>query len=543
LGLARPVLLSHPLKKRNIALLLDRSASMKSIDKNGKSRLDSVKKQALDIISNLKKNDTLMLIAFDNSASVLQGFTNDKKLLKHRIDELKATDRTSRLNETLSIISSLYRKNPRLEVILFSDGRIDDLQDFKAPLPPINYVRIGESDFNVGFTQFSIRRNFESPLDFELFAQVKNFSDRKITSFVELFVDNVSVDIKEVKLAPQKTAPLIFNVSSEKQKKVMLKLDVKDALSVDNTLYGVLPEFHKTKILLVTSGNYFLQQALNTNPQYDVMVQKPEEKYDTTLYDVVIFDSCNPQVPPHTNAIYFNCQPPDGSVTFTGEHKDAFIIDTDTQHPIMNYTRLENIVIAKCKTMAISEGVKVLAETDQSPIIVLNESDSYKSLVIGFDIYDTDFPLKASFPIFLNNAVRFISGSYIDTEKVILTTRDAITVTAERPETTCSIKTPDNETYTLEFGDSLKTKFTNLKTVGLYELRRGDESTEYYGVNLLSTQESNIKPQDTIDLGRQGIISAGKIQQANIEIWRYFIWVALIVLIIEWLLYWRKMTI
>ncbi|MCD6386126.1 VWA domain-containing protein, partial [Candidatus Sumerlaeota bacterium] len=93
LGLARPVLLSHPLKKRNIVLLRDRSASMKSIDKNGKSRLDSAKKQARDIISNLKKNDTLMLIAFDNSASVLQGFTNDKKLLKHRIDELEATDR------------------------------------------------------------------------------------------------------------------------------------------------------------------------------------------------------------------------------------------------------------------------------------------------------------------------------------------------------------------------------------------------------------------------------------------------------------------
>lgn len=542
LGIARPVLLSHPLKKRNIVLLVDRSASMKTIEKNGHSRLESAKNQALQIISNLKKNDSLMLIAFDDSATVLQGFTNDKKLLNQRIDELTASDKTSRLTETLSIISSLYNKNPQLEVVLFSDGRIDDLKDFKSPLPPINYVRIGESDFNIGFTEFSIRRNFESPLDFEIFALVKNFSDRKFNSVVELFVDDVSLDIKEVNLLPQETAPLIFNVSSETQKKVRLQLDVEDALSIDNTLFGCLPAFHKTKILLITNGNYFLQQALRTNPQYDLTVLKPQESYDTALYDVLIFDNVAPPTSFQTNAIYFNCSPPDGSVTFTGEYKDTFIIDSDTQHPIINYTKLENIVIGKCKTMEVSDDVKILAETDRSPVIVLKETESYKALVIGFDIYDTDFPLKASFPIFLNNAVRFISESYVDTEEVILTTRDAISVSATKPDSTCSIKTPNNKTYTLDFHDTLKTKFTNLDSIGFYELAFGDEPPKYYGVNLLSAQESNIKPSETIELGRQGIITAGRIQQANIEIWRHFIWFALFVLVIEWLLYWRKMT-
>lgn len=175
LGIARPLLLSQPLKKRTVVLVIDRSASMKALNKDNTTRLEKAKQFALTALANLKRNDVVMLIAFDSSAYVLQGFTNDKKLVKEKINRLTATDTVSNARESFSIISSIYETNKDLEVVLFSDGRIQDMEDFTNPLPDIEYVRIGDTDYNVGLTRFDIRRNFESPLDFEIFARVENF--------------------------------------------------------------------------------------------------------------------------------------------------------------------------------------------------------------------------------------------------------------------------------------------------------------------------------------------------------------------------------
>lgn len=541
-ALARPILLERPMERRNIVILIDRSASMKSTDINGKMRIEKAKDLARNTIHNMRKDDNAMLVSFDLNASVVQGFSSDKRLLLGQLESIQPVDTVSNLRETFIIIASLYQKNRDIEVFLFSDGNISDLSDFTAELPDISYVKIGEDDFNAGFTQFSIRRNFESPLDFQVFASAKNFSDTRIDTSVELIVEDVSVDIKRISLEPGGEQPLIFTLTSPEQKRVKLVMDVDDLFVVDNSLYGVLPAFHKTRILLVTNGNYFLEKALQTNPLYSLTIQKPQDQQNTTGYHLVIFDGAYPATVPDTNAIYFNSLPPNNMVTVTGEQTNTFIIDTDRQHPIMNYTRLENIVIAKCKTMLIHEGIAALAETADSPIIALGEKDNLKSLVIGFDLYDTDFPLKASFPIFLNNAIQFVSGSYIDTEKGNLSTRDPIEIMVDDPQMAVSIRLPDNTTQKIDVDQSLKTRFTHTRNCGFYELLRGGERPVYYGINLLAAQESDIKPAETIDMGAQRIITATEIRRANIEISYYFIWAALGLLLLEWILYWRRMS-
>ena len=541
-ALARPILLERPMERRNIVIVIDRSASMKAADVNGKTRLEKAQDLARETIQDMRKDDNAMLVSFDLTAAVIQGFTSDKRLLLERLHNIQPVDTVSNLWETFTIIASLYQKNKDIEVFLFSDGNISDLGDFTAELPEISYVKVGDDNYNAGFTQFSIRRNFESPLDFQVFASAKNFSDRRIMTNVELIVEGASVDIKQITLEPGEEQPLIFTITSTEQRRVRLEMDVDDLLDVDNTLYGVLPAFHRTRILLVTNGNYFLEKALETNPLYALTIQKPQEQQNTGGYHLVIFDGAYPASMLATNAIYFNCSPPDNMVTITGEQENTFIIDTARQHPIMNYTRLENIVIAKSKTMIISEGVTVLAETAESPVIVLGEKENLKSLVIGFDLYDTDLPLKASFPIFLNNAIQFVSGSYIDTEKGNLSTRDPIEVTVDNPQMAVSIQLPDNTMQKIDVDSSMKTRFMHTRGCGFYELRRGDESPVYYGINLLAAHESNIKPAETIDMGAQRIITATEIRRANIEIWRYFIWVALALLLLEWLLYWRRMS-
>jgi len=542
LAIARPILESQPLKRRTIVMVIDRSASMKTREADGKTRLDNAKRIALESIANLKRNDIAMVIAFDDSATVLQGFTNDKKLLKERIQRLEATDSISNIQETFSIMSSLFKNNEDIEVILLSDGNIFEAKGFTAPLPDIKYVKIGKSDNNTGFTQFSIRPNFESPFDFEIFANVQNFSTRNVTTAVELFVDEIAVDIKGLELKAGASSPVIFPVTSSEQKKVRLTLDVDDALMEDNEVFGVIPGFKKIELLLITTGNYFFEQALGANPFYTLHIQKPSDTISFEQYDVAVFDGYSPQAQPPLNSIFFNALPPGGAVVFTQEKENPIIVDTDRQHPVMRYTRVENALISKGMKMTVSGAVSVLAETDDSPIIVLAESGEVTSLVAGFDIYDSDFPLKPSFPIFLNNAIQFLSGRYGGAVEHTLSTRDGITLKIEDGAERFVLVTPDDKQHDLHYTGEQMVKFTSTKATGFYELIRDGETAGVYGVNLVSARESDIKPRDIFEVGKREIVGTPTIKQANVEIWRYFIWAALLVLIVEWLLYWRRMT-
>src|SRR3954451_2539730 len=99
LALARPVVNYSPGAGKATVVLIDRSASMNAADIDGgkSSRLDEAKRRAKDLVSTLDRNAAAMVIAFDDSAELVQTITGDVPALKRAIDSIKPTDRKSRL--------------------------------------------------------------------------------------------------------------------------------------------------------------------------------------------------------------------------------------------------------------------------------------------------------------------------------------------------------------------------------------------------------------------------------------------------------------
>src|SRR5689334_809746 len=82
LALSRPVANFNNLARAEklTVILIDRSASMSAIeDFNGNkhTRLEEAKKQARALIDSMTRKDAAMLIAFDDSAEVIQPLTSD----------------------------------------------------------------------------------------------------------------------------------------------------------------------------------------------------------------------------------------------------------------------------------------------------------------------------------------------------------------------------------------------------------------------------------------------------------------------------------
>lgn len=132
LALSRPVANYTPGPGKTTVILIDRSASMACRDVNGHSRLEEAKKRALDLVAGMKRDATAMVIAFDDSAEMLQAFTSDQNLLRNAIDSVKQTDRKTdlRLAYQLADVQSANYNPEQLrpntdaaDIVLYSDGR------------------------------------------------------------------------------------------------------------------------------------------------------------------------------------------------------------------------------------------------------------------------------------------------------------------------------------------------------------------------------------------------------------------------------------
>ena len=69
--------------------IIDHSASMQATD-NNPSRLDVAKDKALKLIKDAASNDSAMVIATSDRASVEQGFTNNRSLLENAVKRRRA---------------------------------------------------------------------------------------------------------------------------------------------------------------------------------------------------------------------------------------------------------------------------------------------------------------------------------------------------------------------------------------------------------------------------------------------------------------------
>jgi len=76
--------------------------------------------------------------------------------------------------------------------------------------------------------------------------------------------------------------------------------------------------------------------------------------------------------------------------------------------------------------------------------------------------------------------------------------------------------------------------------MGPYSFQVYKDRAETYVVNLLDSQESNTAPSDEIVWGEQAVQGKPRALKENREIWSWFAMLALLVLMVEWYIYNRR---
>lgn len=570
--------------------LVDQSASMSATDvEPGKTRLDIAKEEVGKLIDSMEADDTAMIIAFSDRANVQQSYTKNKSLLKRKLAEIQQTQRSTDITEALTAASGLAnpgrtsdRESARdiqvadalaATLFIYSDGAIREVPTFSLGNLTPEYRPVGslEIPFNVGITAMAISDELDSA-GMQVFARLQNSDDEPHTVDAELYVDDELFDAQAgIELPANDARGISFDTSGiasqlEHPVAVRLELTVDDVYSLDNVAYGALRPPRKANVLIVTRDNPYLEFVFDTDRikklatvefQDPGWLASPEYVERATLgqYDLVIFDQCAPETMPLCNTVFWNAIPKDSEWTLGETQAPTFIVDFDSTHPLMFNVSFGNVLIAESHVVSGPPGTLELVESTGGPIMAIGPREGFLDLVIGFSLieYDedanatvnSDWPNHLGFPLFINNVLVSLAGSSRYQASTGYQPGEIIKFKTRLPTSSVTIKTPDRQAVRLKPRSDRMFVYAGADRVGVYEVI-DDESKELdqlFPVNLLDPLESDLAVRDKLELGYEEV--TGKIERvpATHEFWTWILLGAIVVLLLEWYIYNRRVFI
>ncbi len=330
LALMRPGWESSKLDGERFIFLVDNSASMSATDVDGaKNRLDEAKKLVGGLIDQMDSGMTAMLVSFADTPQVVQEFTNNRRLLRERLESIQPTVRGTDLKGALELADGLANPSrmPIQEgdreidvveaqpatVYIFSDGRFEDVKGFALGNLKPYYIPLGSLEAkNLAITAFSTRRSDAHPEERQAFVQVSNFTSEAQKPIVEVQLDGSFLDAKDVDVPAGESSGVVFPLANAPAGKLTARLKYeldtpgkRDALEQDDTGYAALNDAKPGRVLVVTPGNVALEVALATQRAgklANIEFKKPDvltsDQYkrdaESGAYDLIIFDQCAP---------------------------------------------------------------------------------------------------------------------------------------------------------------------------------------------------------------------------------------------------------
>jgi hypothetical protein len=581
LALTGPVMALRRGPGQRFVLLIDRSASMNATDAKP-TRLDAAKRQAKAFIESMRggsalswrdQSDHAMVIAFDERAGVVCSFTSDKRQLMTRIDAIEPGDGASRLGEAVTVARAFAQSSgvdaaggsgqKPAQLVLFSDGRIADLDGIVVGADELVFHRIGESGDNVGITAMNARRSYERPQEVEVFASIENFGAEPVTRDVQLSISgnvhavrSVTVPACERESGDRPFLPgqttLNWSLSHGEAGVLEVRQLGADALSCDDAAWSVLDPPKQLSILLVTQSNPVLESALNACPiaKLDPCTPAAFDALDPAAfaarqqYDVVVLDNHVPAHLPPCRYLVFGPPPSGIDANSPGELENQLIVDWRAQHPVLQYVNMTNLFAAKSHRLELPRDAEVLAEFNESPAVALLHRRGGTFLLVNFDVLQSNWPFEPSFVLFCYNALSYLGAQADGRRQHERAVGEPITIENVSADAAFSVSCPGGAKVDVKPDPGGTVRFPGTHRVGVYAVETAGQPREFYAVNLLAPQESRIEPQEKIELSGVAIAAQEQgVQRANVPLWPLLTLAALVFVCVEWLAYNLKMRI
>ena len=580
----RPGWQSEKLPGNRFIFLIDNSASMQATDA-APSRLDEAKRQAAELIEQTESGDVAMVVSFSDIARVEQSFTGNRRQLLRSLDAIRPSVRFTSLAEALKYASSLANPGRSGEkgstdeqvaealpatLVVLSDGRFEDVAGFTlGNLDPI-YKPIGSPGAaNVGIVTFSLGRKETQPDQLQAFARLQNFGRKSAAVGVELFYNELPIRTDSVELPAGSAHNMVFDLGAIADGALRLKLNVDDDFALDNEAWLPVAQPRRARVLLVGEAEGTLAKAMATTaiaelaeveiqPAAFLDTEKYRQQSAIGAYDLVLYDRCRPKELPRANTLFVGAAPEGGGWELKPRVASPQILDIDATHPLTQWLEMADVRFAAALPVVAPPGGKVLIDlligSGHGPLLAIAPRDGFEDAVLGCIFteaasgkdaaaqrtYGTDWMIRTSFPTFMFNVVQYLGGGRAGQSEGSFRPGQQIFLESPVAGKPLVVKSPSGKSTTLNESRLGRFPFSDTTELGMYTTSVDSRQTGMFAVNISQSAESDIPSREEVKIGRMPVPGQATAEVARRELWKWIVAAGLVVLMLEWYIYVRR---
>jgi Ca-activated chloride channel homolog len=308
-------------------------------------------------------------------------------------------------------------------------------------------------------------------------------------------------------------------------------------LAVDNqaSLVSLLPR--PARVLLVSAGNRFLERAILATGEVELSLASNYTGSEPQ-FDLVVLDNITPVIWPGDNLLVFNAVHPEW-FSQTSLAEGPPIVDWRKTHPLLHFVSFDDVFVAQGLVVTPPFWAVPLVDSTQAALMLAGERGAQRIVWAGFDLLQSTWPLRVSFPMFMANAVGWLNPLTAAMENVSLQPGDPLRLVIPGVRE-AAVRAPDGRSRPAAVNrESGEIIFAETARQGIYRLKTSDRELAFC-VNLLNADESDTTPREEIQMGKYVSVGATELRRANLEIWRWIAALGLAVLLFEWWYYHRR---
>lgn len=555
LALARPAIPAPGVSAGSVVVLLDASASMAANDVLP-SRFEAARAAARDLIDTLGSDDRMSLILVGQQPSVLASAESDPTSLRRALETAAVTQGAANWEAALALAAGAAASmtasstDPQESVtVILSDGGLPS--DGLPPLPgEVRYIPIGASSENLAISALALGATGRGA---ELFTSLTNYGLADRTTILSIYLDGELLTAQQVTIPAGKSQAISLSglpgypaIYQARLSPPPQSSQPADPLTLDDVAFAVYQPPRSGRSLLLSQGNFFLEQVLAAMPGIEPFRAVPGEDGTFSLsgdpFELYVLDGLLPtgEALPPGNLLLVN--PPSNPLFEVGATVEITGGGEVTEHPLAQFLDWENVHIASASQVQLPAWGETLVQGPAGPLVFVGETASRRVAVLTFDLHNSDLPLQIDFPILFASLIDYLLPAQSFDAPNGLQPGESLTILPGAEVSQVVIASPSGQTYALP-PDESGVLFSTTDELGVYAVNYlGAEPAyaEFFAVNLFNAQESNIQPVGRIQIGQASIAPAVEERLSLRDLWPWMAGAALAILMLEWWVYHRQ---
>jgi hypothetical protein len=148
--------------------------------------------------------------------------------------------------------------------------------------------------------------------------------------------------------------------------------------------------------------------------------------------------------------------------------------------------------------------------------------------------------MNEGFPVFMYNALQFLTGNVAPGGNRSVRPGEAVEIPTKAGTKSLKVHRPDSRDDTIPVRDSGIAYYADTSRVGFYKPENGLQSDNTFAVNLFNDGESDIRPNLQLKLGTDTVANAANAGRTNRPVWPWLVLAAFGVLMLEWIVYTKR---